>query len=321
MRQSLLVCFLLAAILGVVIPSYAQETSDCGLPARLIVGHEGRVLYDNILNVRSEPGLGGVYIRQISSGGMFTVLDGPRCLDGYNWWQIDYHHVSNNLIGWAAEGDAALSEYWLEPRGQRVLITEVNGAERYYVITADGTTEPEGCLQPTADYTRVWVGSAQLNARTLLMLDHAGALYAAQGGEDNLRARITQGSYTGGAEPASFGTHDGGGAVDLSMRDTIQGGVLADVETLVYSLRVAGFAAWLRDEGLFYPNSPVHIHAIALGDQELSEAAQLQIDGSGGYLNGLDGLLPTYGGPSPDPHGGPVICHWMQANVAVEATG
>jgi hypothetical protein len=245
---------------------------------------------------------------------MFTVLDGARCLDGYNWWQVDYHHATDSIRGWIAEGEG---EYWLEPRGRRVAMTDANGRERFYVSTPDGAMEPEGCLQPPDDYTRVQVGYAQLNARTLFMLDHASNLYAAMGGQGgSLRTRITQGSYTGGAEPASFGTHDGGGAVDLSVRDTIRGGILGDVEDLVYVLRVAGFAAWLREADLFYPNSPVHVHAIALGDAELSEAARLQIDGPGGYLRGLDGLIPAYGGPRPDQHGGPVICRWM-----VEALG
>lgn len=216
------------------------------------------------------------------------------------------------MVGWIAEGDSTTSEYWLEPRGGREAVLDALGNERYYIVDAAGSREPEGCLQPPDDYTRAWIGSAQLNVRTLFMLDHAGALYEAMGGQGgNLRSRITQGSYAGGAEPASFGTHDGGGAVDLSVRDTIQGGVLADVEDMVYALRVAGFAAWLREAGLFYPNSPVHIHAIAIGDAELSEPAQLQVGGSGGYLNGFDGLIPDYGGPRPDQHGGPVMCLWM----------
>jgi hypothetical protein len=224
------------------------------------------------------------------------------------------------MVGWNAEGD--VTGYWLEPRGVRQSVIDRLGYERFYVALPDGTIEPEGCLQPPDDYTRVWIGSAQVNVRTLFMLDLATSLYFSLGGQGgNLRSRITQGSYTGGTEPASFGTHDGGGAVDLSVRDTIRGGVLADVENIIYALRVAGFAAWLREPGLFYPNSPVHIHAIALGDVELSEAARLQLEGPGGYLRGLDGLIPAYGGPRPDQHGGPVVCHWMVAALGIADLG
>jgi hypothetical protein len=312
MRQFLLILFIAGfTITGI---SSAQEFTCPSLAPRLVVGQEGRVLYDNLVNVRSDPGLNGTWIGQLSSGAMFTVLAGSGCLNGYMWWQVEYHHATDSIIGWIAEGD---SNYWLEPRGLRTQMTDANGQLRYYVSSPDGAVEPEGCLQPPDDYTRASVGSALLNVRTLFMLDHASYLYAALGGQGgSLRSRITQGSYTGGAEQASFGTHDGGGAVDLSVRDTIRGGTLADVEALVYALRVAGFAAWLRENDLFYPNSPVHIHAIALGDAELSEPARLQVDGQGGYMRGLDGLIPTYSGPRPDQYGGPVICRWV-----IEALG
>ncbi len=292
-----------------ILPGFSRAQDVGCLAPRLVIGEEGRVLYDNILNVRSEPGLNGAVVGQLPSGAMFTVLASSPCLDGYNWWHVEYHHMTDAITGWIAEGDTT---YWLEPRGVREQMTDANGQLRYYVSLPDGTLEPEGCLQPPEDYTRLSVGSTVLNARTLFMLDHASNLYAALGGQGgSLRSRITQGSYTGGIEQASFGTHDGGGAVDLSVRDTIHGGTLADVENMIYAMRVAGFAAWLRETGLFYPNSPVHIHAIALGDAELSEPARLQIDGQGGYLRGLDGLISTYGGPRPDQHGGPVICRWM----------
>ena len=144
------------------------------------------------------------------------------------------------------------------------------------------------------------------------MLDHAQALYDAHGGVIDLRVALTQGSYTGGALAASFGTHDGGGAVDLSVRDPVTWEVLRDeIEPLIAALRTAGFAAWLRDTGDLYPDSPIHIHAIAVGDRALSEAARAQIDGTFGYLRGFDGLPRRNGIPVEDRHGGPVICQWM----------
>jgi len=179
-------------------------------------------------------------------------------------------------------------------------------------VTATPFVEPSGCKAPPEDYTRQWVSVGMFNARTLAMLDHAQALYRAQGGVIDLRVALTQGSYTGGALAASFGTHDGGGAVDLSVRSPVSWAVLDnEIEPLIAALRTAGFAAWLRDTGDLYSDSPIHIHAIAIGDRELSDAARAQIDGTFGYLRGFDGLPRRDGIPRADRHGGPVLCRWM----------
>ncbi len=182
--------------------------------------------------------------------------------------------------------------------------------------------ETEGCQEPPGDYAHVWISGAELNARTLAMLDHAQALYQAQGGVLDFRYGITQGSYTGGALAASFGTHDGGGALDLSVLNPRDGTVMWEqIEPMVLALRVAGFAAWLREVGDLYPDSPIHIHAIAIGDQELSEAARAQLTGTFGYLRGFDGLPRRDGIPVADRHGGPVLCGWMIARGFYDLRG
>lgn len=172
------------------------------------------------------------------------------------------------------------------------------------------TPEPAGCIKPPEDYTRVEVDGMTINQRTLAMLTHAHELY---GGELEINGyAITQGSYSGSVA-ASFGTHSGGGAVDLSVlrRDTYT--VLwDDIEPLIRALRTAGFAAWLRDYGELYTDSPIHIHAIAIGDKELSEPAQDQLTSEAGYFRGYTALpVASYGGPFPDRHNGPILCQWM----------
>lgn len=176
--------------------------------------------------------------------------------------------------------------------------------------TSPTPLEPAGCLEPPEDYTRIQLANATLNARTLAMLAHAQSLYP---GEIDLLDAITQGSYTD-TQAASFGTHSGGGAVDLSVMRTGTYTVLWDeIEPLVRALRTAGFAAWLRDLDALYPGSPIHIHAVAVGDRELSYTAQLQVYGEFGYFAGMDGLPPPTGQPpNPDPHGEPLICAWMK---------
>jgi hypothetical protein len=56
----------------------------------------------------------------------------------------------------------------------------------------------------------------------------------------------------------------------------------------------------------------MHIHAIAIGDRELSQAAEDQLSGPYGYFRGYDGLPQENGVPVADKHGGPIICTWME---------
>jgi hypothetical protein len=172
------------------------------------------------------------------------------------------------------------------------------------------TPEPIGCQKPPDDYTRLEVNDWTINARTLAMLTHAQDLY---GGELEITGyAITQGSYNDNVS-ASFGTHSGGGAVDLSvLRRGTYAVLWDDIEPLLHALRVAGFAAWLREYGELHADSPIHIHAIAIGDQELSPAAQEQLTGEAGYFRGFSGLpVDMYGPPTLDRYGGPILCQWM----------
>lgn len=122
---------------------------------------------------------------------------------------------------------------------------------------------------------------------------------------------ITQGSYTN-AEVASLGTHAGGGAVDLAV---VRKGTFTvlwdDINPLIRALRAAGFAAWFREYGELYQDSPIHIHAIAIGDKEMSVAAAAQLIGPTGYCRGYSGLTDTKGNPTLDRYGGPILCQWM----------
>jgi hypothetical protein len=173
------------------------------------------------------------------------------------------------------------------------------------------TPDPErspACTRPPDDTTRVQVEGHMVNARTLWMLKLAQHLYDGPG----CILCVVQGSYTPGLKE-SFGTHDGGGAVDISIRNpaNLDQVLWDEAPKMAVAMRQAGFAAWYRPAGMLGPDSSAHIHAIAVGDPELSEAARRQLDGPEGYLRGLDGVPPEYKGPHPDPHGGPVICPWM----------
>jgi hypothetical protein len=177
--------------------------------------------------------------------------------------------------------------------------------------------EPEGCRQPSDDYTRVSVEGHILNRRTLEMLEYAASLY--NGEIDITGADITHGSYTASVA-ASGGTHAGGGAVDISVYDT-SGETWRlreeEIPTLIGALRLAGFAAWYRPADSVEPGSAPHIHAIAIGDRELSPQAYNQVAGVCGYFSGYVGLpiqaaeCQNTTNPPTDDFGGPVVCGWM----------
>jgi hypothetical protein len=170
--------------------------------------------------------------------------------------------------------------------------------------------EPEGCQVPLEDYSLVTVNGYLLNRRTFLMLQHAAEIYA---GEIEITGyAITQGSFHDNGA-ASFGTHLGGGAVDLSvMRKGTYTILYDEIPTLVSALRVAGFAAWFRELNELFSGSPAHIHAIAIGDRQLSQAASEQLTGESGYFRGFSGIPVTTGNPTPDRFGGPILCQWMK---------
>ncbi len=92
---------------------------------------------------------------------------------------------------------------------------------------------------------------------------------------------VDQGSYSPGLDPTSAGTHDGGGALDLDAAPLSEAKRLAAVT----ALRKVGFAAWLRTPA--QGNWPLHIHAIAISDTDLSTPAQKQV---GAYYQGRNGL-------------------------------
>lgn len=277
----------------------AQADEDCTLPARLAPDIRARVEPGpgSANNLRAAPGLDAGVIGQLSPGQQFRVLEEPQCADGYLWW----HVALEDLQGWTAEGDPATERYWLEP-----LTLPLDPA-----AAADPLAL---CQAPPEDYTILTVDFAQLNARTVAMLDHATAVYHTLGGLliFDFRQALVQGSYNPGRVAASFGTHDGGGAVDLSVREPVTRRVMeAEIPRMLRALRIAGFAAWLRDTGELYPGSAIHIHAIAVGDEELSEAARDQIDGPFGYLRGYNGLPQEDGLPLPDTSGEMILCPWM----------
>ncbi|WP_344856834.1 peptidoglycan-binding protein [Planomonospora alba] len=121
---------------------------------------------------------------------------------------------------------------------------------------------------------RVSIDGVTVNTRTRSMLAEAERLL----GRDLV---VLQGSYNPGGDPTSAGTHDGGGALDISVEKMSS----AARSAAVRALRRVGFAAWVRTPE--QADWPWHIHAVAISDTDLSSQSQHQV---GDYYLGLNGL-------------------------------
>ncbi|MBN1200298.1 MAG: SH3 domain-containing protein [Anaerolineae bacterium] len=67
------------------------------------------------LNLRAEPG--GEVLTRLADGTPVTILDGPRDVDGYRWWQV---RTGDGLVGWAVES-----------------ITQANGSRLWTLVPAE----------------------------------------------------------------------------------------------------------------------------------------------------------------------------------------
>lgn len=76
------------------------------IPSRLEVGIPGYVNFDLGLAIRQAPRLDGPQLDTLNIGAQFTVVGGPECSGGLNWWEVE---LETGAIGWLAEG----SPYYL----------------------------------------------------------------------------------------------------------------------------------------------------------------------------------------------------------------
>jgi hypothetical protein len=89
----------------------------------------------------------------------------------------------------------------------------------------------------------------------------------------------SQGSYHDGS--LSAGTHNGGGAIDLSIRAL----TAAEITKVVRAMRTVGFAAWHRRSPEW--TGAAHIHGIAVGCPDLDPSAARQVTSLRNGRNGL----------------------------------
>jgi WD40 repeat protein len=154
MRKLILLVLLL--LLGVLpaVGMPAEQTTNCPTP-RLTVGGEGRVTEGTANRVRDKASRSGKEVAQIPGGGVFSVLAGPTCSEGFLWWQVEYKGVT----GWTVEGNA--SGYFVEP----VNAQGVTATLAVSLTTSAGDAQP--CPAGTVKQPRLVVGmQGQVNSTT-----------------------------------------------------------------------------------------------------------------------------------------------------------
>lgn len=125
MRKTFLVTLLLVGLVMLLTaPTFAADntaTTDStlndgcvgSLAPRLVVGQTGRVAR-HFSSLRSAPG--GPAFRIMRGGSVFTVVDGPQCVNNLVYFRVDY---GNGVVGWANESQVTsqygANLYWLEP--------------------------------------------------------------------------------------------------------------------------------------------------------------------------------------------------------------
>ncbi|RLP96493.1 peptidoglycan-binding domain-containing protein [Micromonospora sp. CV4] len=200
----------------------------------------------------------------ITAGSKDSVLAVERALQARGLLAATYvdGHFGTSTVAAYAAYQRSLGYSGLDATGLPGLTSlRLLGDQRYTVT------------MPLSPGSTVAFRGATVNTRTRAMLLEAERLLGRQ-------LTITQGSYSSG-NSSSAGTHDGGGALDLS----VSGLSTTYRTTVVRQLRRVGFAAWLRTPS--QGDWPYHIHAIALADTDQSAAAQHQ---AGDYYLGLNGL-------------------------------
>ncbi|MEO0563323.1 MAG: SH3 domain-containing protein, partial [Chloroflexota bacterium] len=105
--RNLLLLLMVLPLLPIVIITAQDDTCPADFESWLAVGVLARVTPGDPNTVREGPTTAAARLGSIPGEGVFTVLDGPACADGFVWWQVDH----DGLVGWTVEGTP--SEYWI----------------------------------------------------------------------------------------------------------------------------------------------------------------------------------------------------------------
>ncbi len=180
------------------------------------------------------------------------------------------------LMAWCVQHQISLETQGLEDiasvLGGAVPLHDLDALARFFCDSILSVGEAEH------DYSKIKVSADQLlNRRTSEMLHQAQSLLPMT------EVSVCRGSYDANAPGSS---HEGGGVLDVRPYPHDH----RHMERIVAALRRVGFAAWFRAR-----EANLHVHAVAIGDRDLSPAAQAQVVS---FLAGEDGCVPA----EKDPH-------------------
>lgn len=148
--------------------------------------------------------------------------------------------------------------------------------------------------RPKLDFARSTYKGKRFDKYTIVLLQRSDKYIREMG---LTPPAYTQGSFNSSVS-ASAGTHSGGGAVDVSIRNYSNANQLK----ILKAFRMAGFAAWIRNSN---DGMPVHLHGIAIGCTTASSGAKSQVRSYFNHRNGLasngpDRYARSVGYPMPD---------------------
>lgn len=133
----------------------------CDAPEPVRVGGQGQVTPGDANRMRSGAGLSYGQVGRIPAGGIFDVLGGPICADGYRWWQVRY----NGTTGWTVDGD---QEYWiLEVGAPTITGSPEQGTAHQNVPAGGGIQILTECELDVSTWASVSYFSDPLNALLL----------------------------------------------------------------------------------------------------------------------------------------------------------
>jgi hypothetical protein len=110
------------------VPVYViTPATGCAAPLSLTIGMN--IVVRGGINIRYEPSMSAALLNYFPQPTVVTVIDGPRCANGYNWWRISGY----GQPGWVIEGRPG--RYFIEPFGLPT-------------VTPTPSLTPSGCVYP-----------------------------------------------------------------------------------------------------------------------------------------------------------------------------
>jgi hypothetical protein len=98
----------------VLVRSAGQPAIACAAPLILTPGSRFEINVN--VRMRAEPSIDATTVTVIPFDASVVVLEGPRCVDGYNWWKVRATVVNFTYEGWAAEASRGGTEFINQPR-------------------------------------------------------------------------------------------------------------------------------------------------------------------------------------------------------------